>query len=514
MSSLLVQAYYNSQWNTLGATQASINRKIATSTATFLIPVATVPDRLNLRQGVEVRITMNVGAASVRFAGFVHKPHVKAQKSPRKFGLGVQCVGLEYGGTLRMINNRTYPDVIETPQNQTFYTTSGNDTYVSQLYPTTNYGSAAYMRVYGTAGMRNRSLVQFDLSAIPAYSRIESAKLRLYQENPASGLVDIGAHGIEASWTEGTVTWNTQPSYEAGPVDITTVTPDPGWAEWDVKKLVQRWVNGTFDNNGIALIRLNELEGVKPLKTFTTKEGSGNTPQLVVHWVPPVRYTDAITDLWAYAWPEINRTKVVTDTKTFSAKEEFKYVNLTQATNRLLEFLDEYVWWIEWDGSAYYLRLEPKGETPTGKTIDADDIGAEFDIEPSNADVRNFAYVLGGQMDGTESILGYYFDVNSYGKFGWRTAPAIRDGKIVDANRATDRAMREVKEKAWEYYELTVSIWDFALNPGDKVTLYLPVVGIDGVNFSDQYVVTETVDRYARGKVDRVVTFREIGGSP
>jgi hypothetical protein len=91
-------------------------------------------------------------------------------------------------------------------------------------YANTNYGNKKdFNAIAWTNGGNNsnvRSLIQFDLSGIPANATITSATLALYF-NPTS---DEGNHvkllgsntsyleRITSNWAENTVTWNTQPT--------------------------------------------------------------------------------------------------------------------------------------------------------------------------------------------------------------------------------------------------------------------------------------------------------------
>lgn len=75
----------------------------------------------------------------------------------------------------------------------------------------------------GSAGVR-KSLIDFDISSIPANSLITSAKLSLYAfpnsvdggHSPLSGSNACYLTEISSPWDENTVTWNTQPTINVG----------------------------------------------------------------------------------------------------------------------------------------------------------------------------------------------------------------------------------------------------------------------------------------------------------
>lgn len=103
---------------------------------------------------------------------------------------------------------------------------SGKDAYIRDLTPDRNDGDHSDINAMAWTNSSTavvvRSVLHFDLSAIPAGTTIKEAYLSLYN-NPAS-LNNNGKHSsmngpntgllqrITTPWEEGTVTWNNQPS--------------------------------------------------------------------------------------------------------------------------------------------------------------------------------------------------------------------------------------------------------------------------------------------------------------
>ena len=134
------------------------------------------------------------------------------------------------------------------------------DATVAQAAPTLNMGDTDDMIVgYEHCGYGNgvwRSMLKFDLSAIPASKAITSAKLRVYFIEAC----DIGSrtHTVRTSritgnWTELGVTWNNQPGVgtQYGTAQVTSGTWQ--WIEFDVTALVRGWINGSIPNQGVML---------------------------------------------------------------------------------------------------------------------------------------------------------------------------------------------------------------------------------------------------------------------
>jgi hypothetical protein len=170
----------------------------------------------------------------------------------------------------------------------TLYATA--DATVLQGAANRNFGNTSDMWVgYDHCeGLKvGRSLVKFDVSAIPPGTSIAQATLRLHLENSC----DIGerTHNVtvyrtSGNWAETSVTWNSKPGQaEAyGSRSIRSRTWE--WYTFDVTGLVRGWVNGNFANQGLTL-RGPESSGNSSAQLgFATRNASGTTydPRIVV----------------------------------------------------------------------------------------------------------------------------------------------------------------------------------------------------------------------------------------
>jgi serine protease len=158
------------------------------------------------------------------------------------------------------------------------------DSTIMQGYPTANFGStvdmwAGYDDLLSPDGMIVRSLVKFDLSAIPTGTSINSAVLQVYYEEYydfPNRLRTVTAYGAGSTWSELSVTWNNQPSIGSsyGAVSLNSNTGAFGWYSLDVTNLVRGWINGTSPNHGIVL-RGPEVSGAdSSWRGFYTRESS------------------------------------------------------------------------------------------------------------------------------------------------------------------------------------------------------------------------------------------------
>jgi hypothetical protein len=174
------------------------------------------------------------------------------------------------------------------------------DNYISDWDKTNNYGlqNTVWVRPNGV----RRGLFQFDLSALPANARIYRAKLRLWNTTQANAQ-RISVYGLMREWHEYNSNWNradTSSNWGTAGADNTTNNPDresalqdmqlvtnPGWYEWNVTDLVQRWMNGATPNRGMELIGGPGDETEHRFYSREERTWTDRRPQLEIVWLPP-----------------------------------------------------------------------------------------------------------------------------------------------------------------------------------------------------------------------------------
>ncbi len=159
----------------------------------------------------------------------------------------------------------------------------GKDAFVLDDLPNNNYGNNADLRISGlSAGSRYLSYIEFDEldKYIGNGHTVTSAQLSLYLYN-GSGTGTVSLFVVSSAWDEGTINWNNVPSNESPAFLTDAFDPSAGWKTYDVKSVVQDWLDTTKPNYGF-FIRGNTGE------TFTAKYRSSdfgtetNRPKLVV----------------------------------------------------------------------------------------------------------------------------------------------------------------------------------------------------------------------------------------
>lgn len=181
------------------------------------------------------------------------------------------------------------------PEEYTKYLYSVSSVFVSEFYPSSNFntGSSRYYLDVGEDEFTYSyvSFVDFDLSELPEDADIQSARISLYlAANPEN--IAVKMYRIRESWAEGTVTWNTKPSYKdfsktQGLVDSVTISTT-GRSYWEATSLVQDWFDGTKVNYGVAFestgnyfhrFSSDETTYYKPLLAVDYYTSSGEEPE-------------------------------------------------------------------------------------------------------------------------------------------------------------------------------------------------------------------------------------------
>jgi len=129
--------------------------------------------------------------------------------------------------------------------------TPTDDAYIKENDPNSNFGTAVELYIDSFwAGQEKQSLVKFDLSSLPTVA--EKAFIRFKSLGAPGFYTDV--HRVTSSWSEGSVTWNTQPTYNGTPEIDKAWFSSSGYIYIDITVLYNQWQAGTYDNYGIILI--------------------------------------------------------------------------------------------------------------------------------------------------------------------------------------------------------------------------------------------------------------------
>jgi hypothetical protein len=163
-----------------------------------------------------------------------------------------------------------------------------DDAWIDGYNPTWNYGDAGEILV--TKWGPRYGLVRFDAASL-AGQDISEATLTLYLSSLyQSGTFSV--YPINSAWSEGSVTWASQPPAEAvatAIVDLTTADAG-GLVTIDVTAAVQRWADGSLADAGFLIMTSNGVRAFFDAKEMT----GGNRATLVVNTGAPAYTGEAI----------------------------------------------------------------------------------------------------------------------------------------------------------------------------------------------------------------------------
>lgn len=184
---------------------------------------------------------------------------------------------------------------------------ASQDTYLNSAAPTTNYENTG-LRIQGQ-GFK-RTLMNFDVSVIPAGAEVVSATLRLtaseYDDGKTNLSLDVGAYLLNRSWVANQATWqlastgvswgvaggdNVPADRAASPASTTTVQRISGTRpselvtyDWDVTSIVQAWVSNPAGQAGLML--LAQTVNYRDVGFYDSAYGAdaNRRPKLIVQW--------------------------------------------------------------------------------------------------------------------------------------------------------------------------------------------------------------------------------------
>jgi hypothetical protein len=152
-------------------------------------------------------------------------------------------------------------------------------------YPTSNFGSSPWISENYASATSVIAHVGFDLSSISP-GTVVSATLRLFHEFNQQNGISFDIYRITGAWAENTLNYSNRPTLAGSPSASFTISDSSAGVirTVDVTSLVQGWVNGSFTNHGLAILR-NPDSAAWPY--FRSKDNStGPGPTLDITLVP------------------------------------------------------------------------------------------------------------------------------------------------------------------------------------------------------------------------------------
>jgi len=202
------------------------------------------------------------------------------------------------------------PDQVEAVATQQYYLEcSSKDTYTSEYYPNNKYGNEINLIVDPRHGALlsqkqiNHFFIYFPLGSIPSNAYIYSASLKIYCWSSTGSDRTHDCCRLTGSFSESTgsggTCWNNEPGYTTS--YKASVTSGGGWKTWNVKTMVEKFVDLTYTNYGwIIKDSVDPNAELSHVFKYYSKEqtGTSSDPKLEVYYcVPPVAQTNAATSV-------------------------------------------------------------------------------------------------------------------------------------------------------------------------------------------------------------------------
>lgn len=185
---------------------------------------------------------------------------------------------------------------------------NGLDTYILNTSATSNYGNSADIGIgenNNTVNKLTRTLIKFDLSALPTNATIVSAKLSLWTSTDFSNVdttyniyrLKIPFNETQATWNRAAVGVNWQTAGASGVNDrestsigsVQILANEPLNTEKQIildNVKIQELINGLFANNGFILVSSIELNDRFDFKSSDTSTAT-QRPMLVIQYTIP-----------------------------------------------------------------------------------------------------------------------------------------------------------------------------------------------------------------------------------
>lgn len=176
--------------------------------------------------------------------------------------VGLFCV--EQGSPNTVIGDNNYPYV-----GYDDGVTSGN---------LAGYGSAHLIcRTYASIG--------YNFSQISKEAKIDSATFSVYHYTAWSrGATNFGLYEVDQAWNPSTMSWNNQTGLSHTFIQFQRANATKGWINWNVRDVVNSWVQGTSANHGFVIKAENERN--MQCEVFHNRTHA-NKPRLTINWSVP-----------------------------------------------------------------------------------------------------------------------------------------------------------------------------------------------------------------------------------
>ncbi|MHB1344414.1 MAG: DNRLRE domain-containing protein [Thermoleophilia bacterium] len=182
---------------------------------------------------------------------------------------------------------RSYPVVVDPTVMISSSLTA--DSFVSSLYPTSNYYTQSYLRTgYYTDYGTRRTYIKFDLSGLSGVyaDNVTGAWVRI-EKYGGGGTPQVAGYRVTQSWSSSTINWNNKPGYSTASADHSDYAYNDSGSWWRMNNLtvlVRNWLRGTYSNYGLC-IKDHYEDGSRWTHFYSSDASSPHKPELHIQYI-------------------------------------------------------------------------------------------------------------------------------------------------------------------------------------------------------------------------------------
>lgn len=127
------------------------------------------------------------------------------------------------------------------------------DTYIDQRKANKSFGSNSTILLSSRNRQVKQGLMKFNTSGIPKGSIVTKAKVWVYVSRKSGSKSSVAVHEAMGTWSKST-TWSKKPPMSSSGKGSVSVSKAGNYYAVDVTGLVQDWVDGKGQNNGVYIV--------------------------------------------------------------------------------------------------------------------------------------------------------------------------------------------------------------------------------------------------------------------
>ncbi len=189
---------------------------------------------------------------------------------------------------------RKFPVIIDPTINSEQITM--NDTFVSELNPTTDYSQYDHVYAGNTSSYgKTEAYLRFPLPGLPDGAKITNSTVKIYNYLTKTTTTNLDVYQITSSWDESTVNWNNKP--QKGQIEASYSSSSAGWHYITLTNLTSDWYTGHTPNNGIAIVANPDTSEPVGYTSSNYTTDTNYRPKMIIDYVID---PEGINNFWTY----------------------------------------------------------------------------------------------------------------------------------------------------------------------------------------------------------------------